>query len=53
MDALAELGETVATAFEDRGVVAAVFFDFAGAFDSALPSYVLDYLMSIGIHSPS
>jgi hypothetical protein len=30
MDALAELGETVATALEDRGVVAAVFFDFEG-----------------------
>jgi hypothetical protein len=37
---------------ERTGVVAAVFFDFAGAFDSVLPSHVLDSLMSIGIHGP-
>jgi hypothetical protein len=31
-------------------MVAAVFFDFARAFDTVLPSYVLDCLISTGIH---
>jgi ribonuclease HI len=50
MEALAALGDAIATAFEKRNMVAAVFFDFARAFDTVLPSYVLDCLISIGIH---
>jgi hypothetical protein len=49
-DALAALGDTVATAFERKQLVAAVFFDFARAFDTVLPSHILHCLHSIGIH---
>jgi hypothetical protein len=50
MEALASLGDAIATAFEKRNMVAAVFFDFTRAFGTVLPSYVLDCLISIGIH---
>lgn len=50
MEALAELGDAIATAFEKRNILAAVFFDFARAFDTVLPSYVLGCLVSIGVH---
>jgi hypothetical protein len=40
-DVLAALGDTVATAFERKNLVAAVFFDFAWALYTVLPSYIL------------
>jgi ribonuclease HI len=52
LEALAELGDTIASAFESRDTVAAVFFDFARAFDTVLPSHILHLLSSIGIHGP-
>ena len=54
LEALAELGDTIASAFEARDchTVAAVFFDFARAFDTVLHSHILQLLSSIGIQGP-
>jgi hypothetical protein len=49
METLATLGDAI-TAFEKRNMVAAVFFNFARALGTVLPSYDLDCLLSIGIH---
>jgi hypothetical protein len=42
----------VVTALKNREVVAATYFDFARAFNSVLPSNILDSLQSIGVHGP-
>ena len=38
LEALVEMGDSVASAIESRDIVAAVFFDFVKAFDTVLPA---------------